>query len=331
MKDIFNKLINHDRLTKNEAYDVIINIAEGKLNDSQIASFLTIFMMRRVNLEEIEGFKNALLDLCISIDLSEFNTIDLCGTGGDGKNTFNISTLSSFVTAGADIKVSKHGNYGVSSGCGSSNVLEKLGIHFSNDESFLKNCLDKAGICILHAPLFHPAMKNVGPVRKQLGLKTFFNMLGPLVNPSFPRNQLTGVFNLELARIYNYLFQKGNKNYTILYSLDGYDEISLTTNTKAFTHNNEMILNSDSFRVPKINHEQIQGGEDIISSANIFMNVIQNKGTEAQQNVVCANAGIAISTALDIDPMDGFLMARESILSGKALESLKILQNLSSK
>tara|TARA_B100001057_G_scaffold500316_1_gene614695 strand:- start:19077 stop:20072 length:996 start_codon:yes stop_codon:yes gene_type:complete len=331
MKDIFNKLINHDRLTKNEAYDVIINIAEGKLNDSQIASFLTIFMMRRVNLEEIEGFKNALLDLCISIDLSEFNTIDLCGTGGDGKNTFNISTLSSFVTAGADIKVSKHGNYGVSSGCGSSNVLEKLGIHFSNDESFLKNCLDKAGICILHAPLFHPAMKNVGPVRKQLGLKTFFNMLGPLVNPSFPRNQLTGVFNLELARIYNYLFQKGNKNYTILYSLDGYDEISLTTNTKAFTHNNEMILNSDSFRVPKINHEQIQGGEDIISSAKIFMNVIQNKGTEAQQNVVCANAGIAISTALDIDPMDGFLMARESILSGKALESLKILQNLSSK
>ena len=331
MKDIFNKLINHDRLTKNEAYDVIINIAEGKLNDSQIASFLTIFMMRRVNLEEIEGFKNALLDLCISVDLSEFNTIDLCGTGGDGKNTFNISTLSSFVTAGADIKVSKHGNYGVSSGCGSSNVLEKLGIHFSNDESFLKNCLDKAGICILHAPLFHPAMKNVGPVRKQLGLKTFFNMLGPLVNPSFPRNQLTGVFNLELARIYNYLFQKSNKNYTILYSLDGYDEISLTSDTKALTHNNEMILNSDSFRVPKINHEQIQGGEDIISSAKIFMNVIQNKGTEAQQNVVCANAGIAISTALDIDPMDGFLMARESILSGKALESLKILQNLSSK
>ena len=331
MKDIFNKLINHDRLTKNEAYDVIINIAEGKLNDSQIASFLTIFMMRRVNLEEIEGFKNALLDLCISVDLSEFNTIDLCGTGGDGKNTFNISTLSSFVTAGADIKVSKHGNYGVSSGCGSSNVLEKLGIHFSNDESFLKNCLEKAGICILHAPLFHPAMKNVGPVRKQLGLKTFFNMLGPLVNPSFPRNQLTGVFNLELARIYNYLFQKSNKNYTILYSLDGYDEISLTSDTKAFTHNNEMILNSDSFRVPKINHEQIQGGEDIISSAKIFMNVIQNKGTEAQQNVVCANAGIAISTALDIDPMDGFLMARESILSGKALESLKILQNLSSK
>jgi len=331
MKDIFNKLINHDRLTKNEAYDVIINIAEGKLNDSQIASFLTIFMMRRVNLEEIEGFKNALLDLCISVDLSEFNTIDLCGTGGDGKNTFNISTLSSFVTAGADIKVSKHGNYGVSSGCGSSNVLEKLGIHFSNDESFLKNCLEKAGICILHAPLFHPAMKNVGPVRKQLGLKTFFNMLGPLVNPSFPRNQLTGVFNLELARIYNYLFQKSNKNYTILYSLDGYDEISLTSDTKAFTHNNEMILNSDSFRVPKINHEQIQGGEDIISSAKIFMNVIQNKGTEAQQNVVCANAGIAISTALDIDPMDGFLIAKESILSGKALESLKILQNLSSK
>ena len=329
MKKIINKLINYDYLTKEESFKIIINIANGKYNNSQIASFLTIFMMRNVTLEEIEGFRSALLELCISIDLSEFDAIDLCGTGGDGKNTFNISTLSSFVTAGAGVKVSKHGNYGVSSGCGSSNVLEELGVRFSNDEVFLKNCIEKAGICILHAPLFHPAMKKVGPVRKELGVKTFFNMLGPLVNPSFPKNQLTGVFNLELGRLYNYLFQKTNKNYTILYSLDGYDEISLTGITKAYTQKKEIMLSPDSFKVSKVEFNQIQGGEDIISSVKIFMNVIQNKGTEAQQNVVCANAGMAISTALGLEPIDGFMRAKESLQSGNALESLKILQKLS--
>ena len=329
MKKIINKLINYDYLTKEESFKIIINIANGKYNNSQIASFLTIFMMRNVTLEEIEGFRSALLELCISIDLSEFDAIDLCGTGGDGKNTFNISTLSSFVTAGAGVKVSKHGNYGVSSGCGSSNVLEELGVRFSNDEVFLKNCIEKAGICILHAPLFHPAMKKVGPVRKELGVKTFFNMLGPLVNPSFPKNQLTGVFNLELGRLYNYLFQKTNKNYTILYSLDGYDEISLTGITKAYTQKKEIMLSPDSFKVSKVEFNQIQGGEDIISSVKIFMNVIQNKGTEAQQNVVCANAGMAISTALGLEPIDGFIRAKESLQSGNALESLKILQKLS--
>ena len=330
MKKIINKLINYDYLTKEESFKIIINIANGKYNNSQIASFLTIFMMRNVTLEEIEGFRSALLELCISIDLSEFDAIDLCGTGGDGKNTFNISTLSSFVTAGAGVKVSKHGNYGVSSGCGSSNVLEELGVRFSNDEVFLKNCIEKAGICILHAPLFHPAMKKVGPVRKELGVKTFFNMLGPLVNPSFPKNQLTGVFNLELGRLYNYLFQKTNKNYTILYSLDGYDEISLTGITKAYTQKKEIMLSPDSFKVSKVEFNQIQGGEDIISSVKIFMNVIQNKGTEAQQNVVCANAGMAISTALGLEPIDGFMRAKESLQSGNALESLKVLQKLSS-
>jgi anthranilate phosphoribosyltransferase len=330
MKKIINKLINYDYLTKEESFKIIINIANEKYNNSQIASFLTIFMMRNVTLEEIEGFRSALLELCISVNLSEFDAIDLCGTGGDGKNTFNISTLSSFVTAGAGIKVSKHGNYGVSSGCGSSNVLEELGVRFSNDEGFLKNCIEKAGICILHAPLFHPAMKKVGPVRKELGVKTFFNMLGPLVNPSFPKNQLTGVFNLELGRLYNYLFQKTNKNYTILYSLDGYDEISLTGITKAYTQKKEIMLSNDSFKVSKVEFNQIQGGEDIISSAKIFMNIIQNKGTEAQQNVVCANAGMAISTSLGLEPIDGFIRAKESLQSGNALESLKVLQKLSS-
>jgi anthranilate phosphoribosyltransferase len=329
MKAILNRLIQHQQLSKEEARQMIINIADGQYNTSQITSFLTVYMMRSISLEELEGFRSALLELCIAIDLSEFDTIDLCGTGGDGKDTFNISTLSSFVTAGAGIKVTKHGNYGVSSGCGSSNVLEALGVKFSNDQDFLKLCVDQAGICILHAPLFHPAMKNVAPVRRELGVKTFFNMLGPLVNPAFPKNQLTGVFNLELARLYHYLFQKTDTNFTILYALDGYDEISLTGPTKAFSKNSEGILTPQDFGVLPLEASQIAGGDNVESSAKIFMNVIQNKGTQAQQEVVCANAGMAIATALDLSPIDGFEKAKESLLSGKAFEALTQLQNLS--
>ena len=329
MKAILNRLIQHQQLSKEEARQMIINIADGQYNTSQIASFLTVYMMRSISLEELEGFRAALLELCIAIDLSEFDTIDLCGTGGDGKDTFNISTLSSFVTAGAGIKVTKHGNYGVSSGCGSSNVLEALGIKFSNDQDFLKRCVDQAGICILHAPLFHPAMKNVAPVRRELGVKTFFNMLGPLVNPAFPKNQLTGVFNLELARLYHYLFQKIDTNFTILYALDGYDEISLTGPTKAFSKNSERVLSPKDFGVLPLEAIQIAGGDNVDSSAKIFMNVIQNKGTQAQQEVVCANAGMAIATALNLSPIEGFEKAKESLLSGKAFEALTKLQNLS--
>ena len=329
MKAILNRLIQHQQLSKEEARQMIINIADGQYNTSQIASFLTVYMMRSISLEELEGFREALLELCIAIDLSEFDTIDLCGTGGDGKDTFNISTLSSFVTAGAGIKVTKHGNYGVSSGCGSSNVLEALGIKFSNDQDFLKRCVDQAGICILHAPLFHPAMKNVAPVRRELGVKTFFNMLGPLVNPAFPKNQLTGVFNLELARLYHYLFQKTDTNFTILYALDGYDEISLTSPSKAFSKSSERVLTPQDFGVLPLEASQIAGGNNVDSSAKIFMNVIQNKGTQAQQEVVCANAGMAIATALDLSPIEGFEKAKESLLSGKAFETLTKLQNLS--
>lgn len=329
MKAILNRLIQHQQLSKEEARQMIINIADGQYNTSQIASFLTVYMMRSISLEELEGFREALLELCIAIDLSEFDTIDLCGTGGDGKDTFNISTLSSFVTAGAGIKVTKHGNYGVSSGCGSSNVLEALGIKFSNDQDFLKRCVDQSGICILHAPLFHPAMKNVAPVRRELGVKTFFNMLGPLVNPAFPKNQLTGVFNLELARLYHYLFQKTDTNFTILYALDGYDEISLTGPTKAFSKSSERVLTPQDFGVLPLEASQIAGGDNVDSSAKIFMNVIQNKGTQAQQEVVCANAGMAIATALDLSPIEGFEKAKESLLSGKAFETLTKLQNLS--
>jgi anthranilate phosphoribosyltransferase len=329
MKAILNRLINHEKLSKEESRQMIINIADGQYTSSQIASFLTVYLMRSISLDELEGFRSALLELCLLINIDEYNTIDLCGTGGDGKDTFNISTLSSFVVAGAGIKVTKHGNYGVSSTCGSSNVLEALGVKFSNEKDFLKRCLDQAGICILHAPLFHPAMKNVAPVRRELGVKTFFNMLGPLVNPVKPKNQLTGVFNLELARLYYYLFQKTDTNFTILYGLDGYDEISLTGPTKAFGKNSESLLMPRDFGVDPVSQNAISGGENVDHSTKIFINIIQNKGTIAQQNVVCANAGMAIATALNLSPLEGFEKAKETLLSGKAYDVLSKLQTLS--
>lgn len=329
MKTILNKLINHEVLTKEEAKNVLINISSGQYNPSQISAFLTVFMMRSITIDELSGFREALLDLCIRVDLSAYNTIDLCGTGGDGKDTFNISTLASFVSAGAGIKVAKHGNYGVSSISGSSNVMEKMGIKFSNDPSFLEKCIDKAGICVLHAPLFHPAMKNVGPIRKELAVKTFFNMLGPMVNPSFPQNQLVGVFNLELARMYAYLYQNTNVNFTILHSLDGYDEISLTGPTKIITSHMEGMLNPQDFNVRLLSQTEIEGGKTIEESAEIFTNIISGKGNEAQNNVVCANAAMAISTVTKCSPQEGFELAKESLLSGKGLTALKTLQELS--
>ena len=331
MKAILNRLIKHQSLTKEEARQMIINIADDKYNTSQIASFLTVYMMRSITLEELDGFRLALLELCNSININEFNTVDLCGTGGDNKDTFNISTISSFIVAGAGIKVTKHGNYGVSSSCGSSNVLEALGIKFSNKEDHLKRCLDKAGICILHAPLFHPAMKNVAPIRRELGVKTFFNMLGPLVNPSFPKNQITGVFNLELARLYNYLLQKTDINFTILYDLNGYDEISLTGNTKAFSKKSERLIKSKDFGLNRVNETDISGGKSIESSAKIFMDIIQNKGTKAQHDVVCANAGTAISTTLNLSIREGFEKAMESLKSGDAFKAFKKLKKISQK
>ncbi|HPE82152.1 MAG TPA: anthranilate phosphoribosyltransferase [Aequorivita sp.] len=329
MKQVLNRLINHEQLSKNEARTVLVNISEGKYNKSQIAAFLTVYMMRNLSLEELEGFRDALLDLCLAVDFSEYNTIDLCGTGGDGKNTFNISTLASFVTAGTGIKVTKHGNYGVSSVSGSSNVMEVLGIKFSNEKDFLKRSLDKAGICVLHAPLFHPAMKNVAPIRKELGVKTFFNMLGPMVNPAFPNNQMVGVFDLELARIYGYLYQKSEKNYAVLHATDGYDEISLTGSVKVISRNSEKILTADNFGVKQIKESEIFGGETVNDSAEIFLNILNGKGTEAQNNVVCANAGLAISVVENCSIQKGFEKAKESLQSGKALNSLKQLQKLS--
>jgi len=329
MKNILNRLIQHVILNEKESKEVLYNIADGKYNTSQISAFLTVYMMRSISIKELEGFRDALLDLCVRINLEEFDPIDLCGTGGDNKDTFNISTLASFVTAGAGIPVAKHGNYGVSSTCGSSNVMEYLGIKFSNDEDFLKKCIDKAGICILHAPLFHPAMKNVAPIRKELAVKTFFNMLGPMVNPSFPKNQIIGVFSLELARIYGYLYQNSNKNFNIIHSLDGYDEISLTGSTKIISNIKEELIEPKDFGLSILNKKEIKGGNSIESAAKIFLSVLSGTGTEAQNQVVCANSGIAIATKMNMSPKEGYEKAKESLISGKAIQALTTLQKLS--
>ena len=329
MKVILNKLFEQQYLTKQEAKDVLTQIADNKFNNSQIASFLTVFLMRPISVEELAGFREALLELAVKINLSDFNTIDLCGTGGDGKNTFNISTLTSFIVAGTGNKVAKHGNYSVSSVSGSSNMLEYLGYKFTNNESILQNQIDKTNICFLHAPLFHPAMKAVGPVRKELGLKTFFNMLGPLVNPSNPQNQMVGVFNLEVARVYNYLLQLNNKNYGIVYSTDGYDEISLTSGFKLFTKDNEQLITPESLGLKRLLQSDIFGGETVQEAAIIFIAILNGEGTEAQNKVVLTNAAYALKVLDSSKSFEtAYEEAKQSLFSLKAKECLKKLVEL---
>lgn len=320
MKETLNHLISHKSLSKQEAKEVLIHIAEGNANQSQVAAFLAVYMMRSITVVELEGFRDALLELCLRVDLSEFDPIDLCGTGGDGKDTFNISTLASFVVAGAGIKVAKHGNYGVSSVCGSSNVLEYLGIKFTNDPELLRKNMEYAGICFMHAPLFHPAMKQVAPIRKELGMKTFFNMLGPMVNPAFTKKQMVGVFNLELARLYTYLYQETGKQFAIIHSLDGYDEVSLTGDFKLYANKLERIVKPSDLGVHPVYPAEISGGHTIDDAAKIFMNVLNGAGTAAQNKVVCANAAMAVFCTNQLKSFsETFEIAKESLESGKAL------------
>jgi anthranilate phosphoribosyltransferase len=326
MKQILNHLFEHKTFSREQSKGILINIAQGKYNNSQMAAFMTAYCMRSITVDELEGFRDAMLELCLPIDLQTGELIDLCGTGGDGKDTFNISTLASFVVAGAGYKVAKHGNYGVSSGCGSSNVMEYLGYQFTNDADKLKRGIDKANICFLHAPLFHPAMKTVAPIRRELGVKTFFNMLGPLVNPAKPENQLVGVFNLELARVYAYLYQKSATKYTIVNALEGYDEVSLTCDFKTFSAEGEKINSVEALGFEKLNPSEIAGGDTVSASAAIFSSVLNGDGTNAQNNVVLSNAALAIRT---INPektfADCFYEAEEALLSKKALNSFNLL------
>jgi anthranilate phosphoribosyltransferase len=326
MKEILQRLTAHLTLGREEARDVLKRIAAGQYNNSQVTAFLTVYMMRMITVHELAGFRDALLDLCLATDLSEFETIDLCGTGGDGKNTFNISTISSFVVAGTGCKVAKHGNYGVSSACGSSNVLEYLGYKFTSDRDTLRRQLDKAGICFLHAPLFHPAMKAVGPIRRELSVKTFFNMLGPMVNPSFPKNQLTGVWSLETARLYNYIYQQTEKNYTIIYSLDGYDEISLTSEFKMISNTEEDLVDPEKIGFAKLTQKDITGGTTVAESVAIFTDIMDGRGTPAQISAVVANSGYALRKFFPRKSLrDCFAMAEESLQGGKAKNTLKKL------
>jgi len=326
MKAILNHLFEHKTFTHAESKQILTDIALGKYNSSQMAAFMTAYCMRSITVNELEGFRDAMLELCLNVDLETDNLVDLCGTGGDGKDTFNISTLASFIVAGAGYKVAKHGNYGVSSGCGSSNVMEFLGYQFTNDSDKLKNGMDKANICFLHAPLFHPAMKTVAPIRRELGVKTFFNMLGPLVNPAKPKNQLVGVFNLELARVYAYLYQKSDKKYTILNTLDGYDEVSLTCDFKTFSAAGEQINSIEALGFDKLNPAEITGGHTVSESAEIFMKVLNGDATTAQNNVVLCNAALAIKTInAEKSFADCFYEVEESLSAKKALHSFNLL------
>jgi anthranilate phosphoribosyltransferase len=325
MKQILSELIDHRSLTKESARQVLVDLASGKFNPSQTTAFMTVYMMRSITVDELQGFRDAMLELCLPARFDQ-PVMDVCGTGGDGKNTFNISTLSSFVVAAAGQPVAKHGNYGVSSVSGSSNILEHFGYKFTNDIDSLRRSLDKANICFMHAPLFHPAMKNVAPIRKELGVKTFFNMLGPMVNPSFPTRQLVGVFSLELARQYGYLYQQTDKRFLILHSTEGYDEVSLTCPFKYFFNGGERVSEPGDLGMDFLKYDDIKGGQTVEESASIFMRVLEGKGTARQNDVVVANAAMALYC---VDASKGLAdavgRAREALASGKALQSFKKL------
>jgi anthranilate phosphoribosyltransferase len=331
MRDIINHLTSHKTLSSEEAHRILSDIAKGRYSEIEMASFLTVYLMRSITVEELTGFRDALLEHCLRVDLNQENYIDLCGTGGDGKDTFNISTLASFVTAGAGAKVAKHGNYGVSSSCGSSNILEYFGYKFTNNQDNLRKQIDKSGICFLHAPLFNPAMKNIAPIRKSLRVKTFFNMLGPMVNPSFPKKQLVGVFSLELARLYGYIYQQSNKDFVIAHSIDGYDEISLTGEFKIIGNKQEKIYTPEDLGLDSISAESIKGGVTIEDSAKIFKDILNGKGTKEQQSVVEVNSAFAIQCYFDKTFEESLSMAKESIESGRALESFNKLIEISNK
>jgi anthranilate phosphoribosyltransferase len=322
MKAILQKLFEHKKLTKTEARDILIRISQGDVNPTQIASFLTVYLMRSITTEELAGFREALLSLCVPITFDR-EIIDLCGTGGDGKDTFNISTLTALVVAASGYAVAKHGNYGVSSISGSSNVLEAMGYTFTNDNALLQKQITEAGICFLHAPLFHPALKGVGPIRKELGLKTFFNILGPLVNPSRPAYQMAGVSSLSLGRLYESILDKEVKGYAIVHTLDGYDEISLTQKTKIISHHGDKMLTPSDFGMTYKDPKELYGGSTLDSNVALFEKILKGNGNDTQNEVVIANAAIAIQTITQ-KPLSACVdQAKESLLSGAAHRTFK--------
>ena len=329
MKKILQYLFEHKTLDRQSAKEVLLNISKGNYNQAEVASFITVYLMRSITIEELQGFQDALLELCVRVDLDGYPLIDIVGTGGDGKNTFNISTLACFIVAGTGQKVAKHGNYGATSISGASNVMEQLGYKFKNEKDQLRREVEIANICFLHAPMFHPALKAVGPIRKELGVRTFFNMLGPMVNPAFPQFQLVGVYNLEMARIYNYLLQQSDKSFTIIHGLDGYDEISLTNDTKVITNDGEKLMTPEQLGKRTVYHADIRGGDTVEASARIFLKILQREGTWAQNAVALANAAMALHCTGTYPGYDAaYASAVESLESGRAYGTLEKLISL---
>lgn len=325
MKKILNHLLEYKKLSREQAYEVLLQMGEGKFNDSEITAFITVYLMRSISIEELQGFRDALMELALPVQL-QHDVIDIVGTGGDGKNTFNISTLSCFIVAGTGNKVAKHGNYGASSISGSSNVIEQLGYRFTTNSGQLNRELAEANICFLHAPLFHPALKVVGHIRKNLGVRTFFNMLGPMVNPASPKYQLVGVYSLEMARIYNYFLQQQDTAFTILHSLDGYDEISLTGDTKVITNKGERVLSAEQLGKRLVMPSALHGGNSVAEAADIFLKILEGKGSWAQNAVVIANAAMALHCLKKYDSYEScYQLAVESLETGKAYNSFKQL------
>lgn len=324
MKQLLYRLFEHQYLGREEARVILQNIAEGRYNDAQIASLITVFLMRSISVEELTGFREALLDMRVPIDLAEFKPIDIVGTGGDGKNTFNISTCSCFVVAGAGYNVVKHGNYGATSVSGASNVMEQHGIKFTNNNDQLRRNMEACHITYLHAPLFNPALKAVAPVRKNLGVRSFFNMLGPLVNPAMPAYQLLGVYNLPLLRLYNYTYQESGTRFAVVHSLDGYDEISLTADFKVAMLEKEKIYSPELLGFKRCQEADLDGGNTPEEAARIFDAVLENKATEAQRNCVVINSAFAIQVICPEKSIETCIAeAKESLDSGRALATFK--------
>jgi anthranilate phosphoribosyltransferase len=329
MKEILEYLFNHHTLSKSEAKATMIEIAQNKFNSTEVTAFTSVFLMRNITLKELEGFREALLQMAVPVSLDASDAIDIVGTGGDGKDTINISTLASFVVAGAGQKVTKHGNYGASTITGSSNVLEELGYQFNSDSDKLSEDLERANICFLHAPYFHPALQSVGALRRALGMRTFFNLLGPLVNPAKPQFSMIGVYNMEIARIYQYLLQKDQRDFVLVHGLDGYDEISLTHDTKIITKEGEEIYSTEDLGFNSIKPESIKAGETTQETAKIFRNILTGQGTKQQNSVVLANAAVALYHTHKFGSYEDCLqLAEDSLKSGKALKSLDLLLEL---
>ena len=329
MKKILQHLFEHKTLSQQQAKEVMLNIAKGVYNDTEITAFITVFLMRSITIDELQGFRDGLLELAVPVNLNGYDVIDIVGTGGDGKNTFNISTLACFIVAGAGKKVAKHGNYGATSVSGASNVMEFLGYKFKNNSDQLKKEIEETNFCFLHAPLFHPALKAVAQIRKNIGFRTFFNMLGPMVNPANPQFQLVGVYNLEMARIYNYLLQQTGRAFTIIHGLDGYDEISLTNDTKVITQKGEKVLSAEELGKRTVAAVDIAGGNTVEEAANTFIKILKGKGTWAQNAVVLANASMALQCTGDFETYDeAYNAAVESLEGGKAYQQLQKLISL---